>query len=162
MGAFHYILLPILTIIACVVPSTKSFAQRHASAPVGVAYYALSAFSDTQCNKALSVFDGVKTPSLAILWGTFGSSTACLRRYLAAHSNVPRVLEIHITNNTCLRKKICKRGEIHQNISWREYNQLLEKNDPETISRLRKRIYKIAKTLRSIRQPGTRLRLRLS
>lgn len=127
--------------------------------PVGVAYYALQAFSTSQCAKALSVFNGVQTPSLAILWGTFGTSNACLKRYLSTYSNVPHVLEVHITNNTCMREGICRRGEVVRGVSWRRYNRLLEERDPTTIRLLKSRIYSIARTVRSLRGPGTRVLL---
>lgn len=127
--------------------------------PVGVAYYALQAFSEAECARALSVFDGVQRPSLAILWGTFGSSNACLNRYLSTYSNVPHVLEIHITNNTCLRRGICRRGEVVRGVTWRRYNRLLEERDPTTMRLLRSRIYSIARAIRSLRGANTRVLL---
>ena len=68
---------------------------------LGVAYYALARFSSTQCDVALSVFDGVAEPSLSILWGTFGKSTVCLKRFLVKTKDRPALLLIHAWNDTC-------------------------------------------------------------
>jgi hypothetical protein len=125
----------------------------------GVSYYALQGFSYEQCTKALHVFDGVAYPSLSIVWGTFGTDTACLRRYLSAFSEVPHILEVHITNNTCLRGRICRRGELVRGVSPGAYNRLLERSDSVTIRLLRSRISKIVHELASIRGPNTRLLL---
>lgn len=134
-------------------------AQNAPSPPVGVAYYALQRFSSAQCSKALSVFEGVRTPSMVILWGTFGANNACVARYLSTYSNIPHILEVHITNNTCLRRGICRRGEMIRGVSWRRYNRLLEERDPATIRLLRSRIYQIARTMKRLRGPGSRILL---
>lgn len=135
----------------------KTEQETPGAQPVGVAFYALQAFSESQCSKALSVFDGVQTPSMVILWGTFGTRTSCLKRYLSTYSNVPHILEVHITNNSCLRGGICRRGEVVRGVSWRRYNRLLEEQDPTTTRLLKKRIYAIARTIRTLRGPGTRV-----
>ena len=127
--------------------------------PVGVSYYAIQGFSTAQCSKALEVFNEVEHPSLAMLWGTFGRNNDCIRRYLGRFSAVPHTLEIHITNNACLRGRICRRGEIVRGISPERYSRLLEQRDRPTISNLRYRIREIAVTLKKARNANTRLML---
>lgn len=69
----------------------------------GVAYFAMSKFSDAQCAQALKVFRGLPEIAVSTLWGSFGYSTKCLDRLIAAHPNKQITIEIHASNETCKR-----------------------------------------------------------
>lgn len=67
-----------------------------------MAFYAFQ-HKEFPCEKALKVFDGVKSPALSILWDSFGSRNRCLKEYLTRFRNQPHILQIHISNQTCVR-----------------------------------------------------------
>jgi len=123
----------------------------------GVSFYAIQGYSKNECARALKVFNGLRKPALAMLWGTFGVSNQCIQQYLEKFSATPHILEIHITNNTCLRGRICRRGEILRGIVPRRYNTLLESKDPGLMAALKGRINSIVITMKRIRGENTQL-----
>lgn len=110
----------------------------------GVAYYAIQKFTKAQCEQALQVFDGVRLPSLSILWGTFGENTSCIRSFLDRFSKVPHILEINITNETCRRApRYCGLGEIARDLRFWHLNEKLEAHDPTIRAKYAARIRQI-------------------
>lgn len=122
---------------------------------VGVSYYAIQSFSSRECSTALRVFDNIETPALSMLWSTFGSDKRCLVKYLDRFTSRPHTLEIHITNNTCLRTRKCRRGEIVRDMSSRQYNRLLVTRDKDLMRSLRHRVREIVSFLKRYASPHT-------
>lgn len=82
-----------------------------ARAEIGMSYFAIQ-HPRFPCREALRVFRGVEHPALAILWGTFGEDNDCLRAWFRQSRNKPHTLEIHLTNEACVRNRRCREGEI--------------------------------------------------
>lgn len=79
------------------------------------------------CERFLQLADKAERPVMAVLYGTFGRSTACLKRFAHKFRERPHLIEIHATNETCRRKpRVCLQGELFENLRVREYNALLE------------------------------------
>ncbi len=143
-----------ISFIFCMLCTLSANAQD-----VGVSYYAMQGFSKDQCAAALDVFSGVEKPVLAILWKTFGDDNFCIQEYLKRFSDKHHLLEIHVTNQTCLRNKTCAEGEIFSNITPKEYNKLLENHDARTLTVLKQRIEEVVAFVRDNRNVNTEVLL---
>lgn len=110
---------------------------------VCVSFFGMPGFSKAQCASALKVFDGVKHPCLVTLWGTFGESTKCLKRFLAIDK--PKTLEIHATNETCRGRsgRVCVEGEVNSAFDFPDYSAILETGNEDVLAEIEKRTQKI-------------------
>lgn len=86
-----------------------TFWSSNARSEVGISYFAIQ-HKRFPCSTALSVYDGVKKPSLSFLWSTFGTSTKCIDKLVA--TGKPITLQIHASNGSCVRLGRCKAGEV--------------------------------------------------
>ncbi len=68
----------------------------------GVSFLGMEAFDSETCTKALRVYEAVKRPWAAMLWGSFGKTHICPERFLALPQKTKR-LEIYADNGTCNR-----------------------------------------------------------
>lgn len=66
---------------------------------IGIALYAINAFTPSQCHDALAVFEGLPRANLSVLWHGFGENDSCLREFLALPQ--PKTLAVHPFNGTC-------------------------------------------------------------
>lgn len=117
-----------------------SFAAR--SQDLGVAYFAMQS-PKFPCKEAMTVFDDGLPLSTAVLWGTFGTETACLDTFLRLHPSQPRVLEIHFSNEACRRNNRCAGTDYLPQLSVVKYNEVLESKDTATIDSIRERVKQI-------------------
>jgi hypothetical protein len=128
------------------------------SKDIGVAYFALLS-PQFPCADALKIFDEGAEPALAILWGTFGTDTSCLRKWFETASEKPHTLEIHLLNGPCIRNKRCEDSEIGAGLSPKELNRLLEKEDEKLVNTIVNRIKEISTAVKRFARPGDELLL---
>lgn len=88
---------------------------------VGLAIYPVSAFDDASCNNFISAFDGIKYPRVSVLYGTFGTSVECLKRWSDSLGR-PHEILIHGQNETCRRAYRCESTEVAHNLTVREFS----------------------------------------
>ena len=115
----------------------------------------MQGFTSEQCAAALEALNGLPNPAIAVLWNTFGTNNDCLAEYLTRFSDRPHVLEVHISNQVCMRRRSCGPSELLPGINSAQYNRLLENRDPATISKLERRISEIAAFVALHRNPTT-------
>lgn len=119
-----------ILLVACTSPQPDDTQPTDTSK--GVYLFALQAFSQEQCESALDVFEGVSYPKVGFLWGTFGTSTACIRRFIERFHGVHKRLKVVLFNETCRRApRYCEaQREIFPDAAIEELNRLLERNEP--------------------------------
>lgn len=81
---------------------------------------------------------------MSVLWGTFGSDTSCIRRFVERNDK-PKTLQIHLLNNTCMRRR-CYDGELFRG-DYREFNKQVRSLVPKLTRRVQ-RIRAVVETLR--------------
>lgn len=127
---------------------------------LGVGYYAIQ-HKDFPYQEALHVFDGVKRPALAFVWGTFGDKQDGLKEWFRQVKDRPHLLEIHMMNQVCVRNGNCGVGEIWPGLSVRQFNNKLKTNDPELMDRIRTRVQEIKTFVDSQKNENSHLVLSL-
>lgn len=80
-------------------------------ARVGLSW--LSAQKEGDC-QWLTAFDGSTHPYLAFLWASFGDDNFCLIEFMRA--DVPKTLQVYLSNGSCERKDNCSYLEIKEEI----------------------------------------------
>jgi hypothetical protein len=117
--------------------------------PVCVSYFASEAFSTSQCKEALKVFDGVRHPCMATLWGTFGrhGPDGCTAHFLRKFGGRKHTLEIQFENWSGRRRHALKQGELFPTFGVSQYVRKIELKDTLVIARIRARAEAIAKFL---------------
>lgn len=113
----------------------------------GAAYFALLS-PRFDCTKALEVYDGLPEANTAVLWGTFGSSLKCLKKFAAIEK--PKILIVHFSNESCRRLNRCSEGEFLPALNPREYERALIKNRPSTQRKIAKRANAIKAALEGL------------
>ena len=105
----------------------------------------LAAMHDQFPTYAMTVFDGVDNPALAVLWGTFGRNKEPMRHFLNHNTHQKHMLVLYFMNGVCQRKGNCARGEIFPNWSVAKWNHELERNKPAQalVDRISKRVDRI-------------------
>jgi hypothetical protein len=79
------------------------------------------------CSRYLQLAGMSERPVMAVLYGTFGRNSSCIKRFAHKFRNKPHLIEIHPTNETCRHApRICLKGEVFKNLRVQEYNGLLE------------------------------------
>jgi hypothetical protein len=81
------------------------------------------------CDEALKVTEGVNKPAFGYLWGTFGDDHSCLYRFLEQSAEKPHLVRIHITNEFCRRKGSCEPYEFLGDVSLKELDHLVSKEE---------------------------------
>lgn len=126
---FLILLFPrILTAQGCV--GVSAFAAMHPSFP---------------CQETLNMLRRVKSPCMAVLWGTFGRTHHCTSRFRRKYPDAP--LFIHLSNEVCRKHNRCHRGELFKRFSVRQYNRYLEKRPHRVHKRIVRRVERIKKTI---------------
>ncbi|MBD1999228.1 hypothetical protein H6G00_21865 [Leptolyngbya sp. FACHB-541] len=131
-------------------------------------YIGLSAFAAMNpsfpCDSWLRTTRGLNKPAMAVLWGTFGNSGACMERFLYQNRNRPHLLEIHFSNQTCLEVedgRRCEDGELlrfnerRQPANTQDFNQEVLQN-PALQNRIRDRIRRINQWLITHKNSNTK------
>lgn len=76
----------------------------------GVSFLGAPRFTPAQRRMAIRAFDGLESPTLSFVWEAFGSDLSFVEMFLALHTTGVKVLEIHLTNETCPRSgRYCTR-----------------------------------------------------
>ncbi len=109
------------------------------------------------CNAYLRSQETAKRPAMAIVWGTFGYSPECVARYLERFRDRPHLLQIHLSNEVCRRNKRCRENEIEPKLTMRQYNQLLDRRDPNIINQLLERLQLIRAFTNTVKNGNTTL-----
>lgn len=97
------------------------------------------------CDSALKIYKGLPEANLAILWGTFGDSLKCLKKYAAIEK--PKILIVHFSNESCRRLNRCYEGEFLPGLNSRQYERALIKNRPSIQKKIAKRASAIKRSL---------------
>lgn len=89
------------------------------------------------CSDFLAQFKGVKSPRIAILSHTFGTSDICLKRFLGLPGS--KTVEVHIDNGPARFNRRIGSGELSPWANFTNYYRLWDKNDKRLIQDLTKR-----------------------
>lgn len=109
------------------------------------------------CSQALKAVSAVERPAISVLWGTFGTSTSCIKKFAEASANKQHLIQIHLTNETCRLRGTCFEGELFPKVGWREQNHLLTTMSPRTKSQIQARVLSILNKLTPIINSNTKL-----
>jgi hypothetical protein len=121
----------------------------------GVAVLAMKkkGFPCQRLNKALK---NKQRPAVQVLWGTFGNSTQCLRRFVHRFKDRPHLVAINISNGSCRRFNRCGTGEIWPSASLSQEREWLKRGKTKPFVRRAKRV---RKRLERLKNDNTTLRL---
>lgn len=117
-------------------------------------FYGMDWFASTNpkfnCDRALSVFNGIQCPVFGVLTDTFGTDYSCLKKFIDQQEaqNHSYLLRIHLTNECCRRShapscsgiNCCEPGELFLNTPKEYYSYLLEQKEPAVINTLKARL----------------------
>lgn len=105
-----------------------------------VSYFAAQAFTESQCNQSLQVFNNVHTPCMAILWKTFTlpENNLCTQRFLKRFEGKPHILQIHSSNEAGRRNRRLSRYEHLPGLSVNEYNKRLGRRHRRAVKAVQK------------------------
>jgi hypothetical protein len=105
-----------------------------AHAQICVSYFAAQAFTESQCNEALKVFNNVDIPCMAILWKTFTlkQNNTCTQEFFRRYEGKPHILAIHFSNEAGRRNRRLSRYEHLPKLSINGYNSGLERRRRRT------------------------------
>lgn len=121
---------------------------------LGVSAYA--AMSERYpCQRLMRATYHSRKPAIAVLWRSFGESTACMEWFMDLNRHRPHLLQIHITNEVCRRNRRCFEGEFLPRVSVGSYNKLLSSRDPRTLQLLRERVSGIVEFINHASNPNT-------
>lgn len=120
--------------------------QASISQDIGLAFFAMPSAS-FPCEAALVPFQRSPRPTLAILWGTFGKDTSCLKKWSEQIVGRPHFLEIHLSNEACRRNKRCGESDFLPSYSVSQLNRKLEARDPEVLSQYRTLVKEVTAAL---------------
>lgn len=74
-------------------------------------FVGLSTFSapseEFPCERVIETINHSRYPAMSILWGPFGDSLQCVRRFLESNSNRAHLLQVHVQNGVCRRNGRC-------------------------------------------------------
>lgn len=132
----------------CIVTSLiLAFSAANCSAQnVGLGLFALQS-PTFPCESALRAFSSSESPTLAILWGTFGGDNRCLERWLRDARNRPHLLEVHLSNEACRRNKRCSESDFLPSLSVAQLNARLEQKDARILQSYAMKVREIRNTL---------------
>lgn len=135
-----------------------SIPSAFADANVGMAFLAAKN-KRFPCDQLLEFYKGAPHPYLAILEGSFGSSSRCVRKFLKASKSRPHTLQYYISNEVCRRKGNCERRgsyELMGSYSVSQYNKALEQKNRKVVKAVKKRAKKILRECRRNGSPNTK------
>lgn len=126
-------------------------------------YRGLSAFAAMSqkfpCDRFLETMRGVDNPAMSVLWGTFGNSGQCMARFMEENRDRPHLLQIHLSNQVCVRKQNCGSGELFRQVKVKRYNKMLEGNDAAMIHAVSTRVHQIRAWVNGNKNHNTRVML---
>jgi len=93
------------------------------------------------------VFDRVKRPAIAFVWGTFGTSREGIEAYFAAVGDRPHVIQIHLMNGCCIRRGNCYEGQPLRGFSLNNWNHALTNKDPRVKRVIQRRVRAIREVI---------------
>lgn len=125
---------------------------------VGLSFYSMPGFSDGECKMALDALDKFSVPALAVLWQTFGEDTSCVEAFLERFADKPHILEIHMSNQTCLHGRVCYEGEILPGKTKAStYARLLEAKDADLLSLIQARVDEVVAFVATHKNSNSRI-----
>lgn len=107
-------------------------------------YVGVSAFAAMSpqfpCDRYLAMVNQSEMPAMAVLWGTFGDDTSCIRKFIESNKHRYHLIEIHFSDETCRRNRNCFEGSFFGTQSVSEYNRRLEQGDLDLLVAIGHRI----------------------
>lgn len=101
------------------------------------------------CKQFLRLAAHAKYPAMTAVYGTFGTSTKCIKSFVEKFRNRPHLVEMIFDNDTCRRNgRTCHEGEIAPGLSGDGYSRALEQMPREIRSILERRTKEITKITR--------------
>lgn len=80
------------------------------------------------CDSVLRVLDNASKPAMSVLYGTFGTSTKCINKFLSRYADRPHLLNIYFENSTARRNRKMFAGEMAPSYTVAGLNRALERN----------------------------------
>lgn len=114
-----------------------------------------------ECDNWLTIMDQATKPVLAILWGTFGYDTRCLRKFTNRYKEKPHLIQSHLGNGSCRRKDLCLKGEMFPRDTVSEWDARLVVMSPETRATILNRVLELRVTMEMYSNSNTYLMLSL-
>lgn len=96
---------------------------------------------DYPCSKLIASLKGQKAIAIQALWGTFGSSTACLDKLVTQFDSI--TINLAIDNGAGRRNKRLKSGEILRKYGAAKLSNALESNSATAVSAIASRAVEV-------------------
>lgn len=111
---------------------------------------------DSPCDRFLNIVSHAQYPAMAVVWSTFGDDLTCVRKFIAAFSDRPHLLEIHFSNETCRRSK-CEKEELMPSWGVEKMNAALEREDKPLGDAVNSRMLDIYAAVAALRASTTKV-----
>jgi hypothetical protein len=96
------------------------------------------------CGRFLQISRHADKPIMAVLFSTFGSKTACIKKFAHKFKDRPHAIEIHFNNETCRRGgRTCYEQELFKRLSPSQYSNALQRMSDDVRNRIQKRLSRI-------------------
>lgn len=122
-------------------------------------YRGLSAFAAMNekfpCDRYLAIVNQSERPAMSVLWGTFGFDPRCVMAFTASNAHRPHLVQVHISNETCRRNRVCGAGELMGHLNVRKYNKSLQFPQYDVIKALVERVEEIKSFIGWMGNPNT-------
>lgn len=117
---------------------------------------AFAAMNDTfPCDRYLAMVNQAERPAMSVLWGTFGFNPRCVALFTQLNVDRPHMVQVHLSNETCRRNRVCGTGELFGGMTVRQYNRALENPQFEVIKALVERTEEIKAFTLAVGNPNT-------
>lgn len=122
-------------------------------------YRGLSAFAAMNekfpCDRYLAIVNQSERPAMSVLWGTFGFDSRCVEAFTHSNAHRPHLVQVHISNETCRRNRVCGAGELMGHLNVKKYNKALQFPQYDVIKALVERVEEIKTFTKWVGTPNT-------
>jgi hypothetical protein len=96
-----------------------------------------------QCRRALRTIRHFEAPAIQTLFGTFGNSMKCVKRFTDQHKDKPHNVAINMGNGSCRRFNRCYRGDWLRHMSVQRFERANRRMRPAHRNRVHRRVLNI-------------------
>lgn len=107
------------------------------------------------CDRYLAMVNQARHPAMSVLWGTFGFNPRCVALFAQLNADRPHLVQVHLSNETCRRNRVCGAGELMGQLNVRQYNKALENPQFEVIKALVLRVEEIKAFTKAVGNENT-------
>lgn len=107
------------------------------------------------CDRYLATVNQSPRPAMSVLWGTFGFNPSCVEAFTHSNAHRPHLVQVHISNETCRRNRVCGAGELMGHLNVKKYNKALQFPQFDVIKALVERVEEIKAFTTWVGTPNT-------